>query len=47
MRSDAFPGNAKPAPGTRLGGFDYFVLAGAGMNLLVIGWLVGHWLLAG
>jgi hypothetical protein len=47
MRSGGSPGNARPAPGVRLGGFDYFVLAGAGVNLLVIGWLVGHWLFAG
>lgn len=31
----------------RLSGFDYFVLAGAAMNLLVIGFLIGYWLLAG
>lgn len=31
----------------RLSGFDYFVLAGAAMNLLVIGLLVGYWLFSG
>lgn len=31
----------------RLSGFDYFVLAGAAVNLLVIGYLIGYWLLAG
>ena len=31
----------------RLSGFDYFVLAGAAVNLLVIGFLIGYWLLAG
>jgi len=30
-----------------LNGFDYFVLAGATVNLLVIGYLIGYWLLAG
>jgi len=30
-----------------LGGFDYFVLAGAAVNLLVIGYLIGYWLLGG
>ena len=30
-----------------LSGFDYFVLAGAGVNLLVVGYLVGHWFAAG
>jgi len=47
MRSNDSPGRAIPASGVRLGGFDYFVLAGAGVNLLVIGWLVGHWLFVG
>lgn len=28
----------------RLGGFDYFVLAGAAVNALVIACLVGFWL---
>jgi len=32
---------------TRLNCFDYFVLAGAAINLLVIGYLVGFWLFAG
>ena len=31
----------------RLGGFDYFVLAGATVNALVIASLVGFWLIAG
>jgi len=31
----------------RPGGFDYFVFAGAAVNVLVIGYLIGHWLLAG
>jgi len=31
----------------RLSGFDYFVFAGAAVNLLVISYLIGHWLLAG
>ncbi len=31
----------------RLSGFDYFVLAGAAVNLLVIGYLIGYWLFAG
>lgn len=31
----------------QLGGFDYFVLAGALVNALVIACLVGFWLLAG
>jgi len=30
-----------------LGGFDYFVLAGALVNLVVIVILVGYWLIAG
>jgi hypothetical protein len=30
----------------RLSGFDYFVLAGAGVNLLVIAYLIAHWLFA-
>lgn len=47
MRSEGSPSCAESGPGVRLGGFDYFVLAGAGVNLLVIGWLVGHWLFAG
>jgi hypothetical protein len=34
-------------PRFRLSGFDYVVLAGATVNLLVIGYLIGHWLLAG
>jgi hypothetical protein len=28
-----------------LNGFDYFVFAGALINILVIGFLVGYWLL--
>lgn len=32
---------------SRLSGFDYFVLAGALVNLLVIGMLVGYWLISG
>lgn len=32
---------------TRLSGFDYFVLAGALVNLLVIGLLIGFWLISG
>jgi hypothetical protein len=31
----------------RLSGFDYFVLAGAGVNLLIVGYLIGYWLAAG
>lgn len=31
----------------QLSGFDYFVLAGAAVNILVIGYLVGYWLLTG
>jgi len=31
----------------RLSGFDYVVLAGAAVNLLVVGALIGFWLLAG
>ena len=31
----------------RLNGFDYFVLAGAAVNLLVIGYLIGFWMYAG
>ena len=31
----------------RLSGFDYFVLAGAAVNLLVVGFLIGYWLFAG
>lgn len=37
----------RAAPRRRLGGFDYVVLAGAAVNALVIGCLVGFWLLAG
>ncbi len=29
----------------KLNGFDYFVLAGGLINILVIGFLVGYWLL--
>ena len=28
----------------RFSWFDYFVLAGAAVNLLVIGYLIGYWL---
>jgi hypothetical protein len=35
------------APRGRLGGFDYFVLAGAAVNALVIGCLAGFGLFAG
>jgi hypothetical protein len=31
----------------RLSGFDYFVLSGAMVNVLVIAYLIGYWLLAG
>lgn len=31
----------------RLSGFDCFVFAGAAVNMLVIGYLIGYWLLAG
>ena len=31
----------------RFSGFDYFVLAGAAVNLLVIGYLISYWLFAG
>lgn len=30
----------------RLNGFDYFVLSGAIVNVLVIGFLIGYWLFA-
>jgi len=30
-----------------LNGFDYFVLAGAAVNLVVVAILVGYWLIAG
>jgi hypothetical protein len=40
-------GSLKPMPRIRLDAFDYVVLAGAGVNLLVFGWLIGHWLIAG
>jgi hypothetical protein len=33
--------------GLRLSGFDYFVFAGAAVNLLVIGCLIGYSLFAG
>ena len=39
-------GNISPVRRIRLSGFDYFVLAGAGMNLLVFGYLIGYWLTA-
>jgi hypothetical protein len=41
------PGNLNPVPRVRLNAFDYLVLAGAGVNLLVFGWLIGFWLFAG
>jgi hypothetical protein len=47
MRSDGPTDDTGRALREPLGRFDYFVLAGAGVNLLVIGWLVGHWLFAG
>jgi len=31
----------------RFSAFDYFVLAGAAVNLLVVGYLIGYWLFAG
>jgi hypothetical protein len=31
----------------RLSGFDYIVLAGAAVNVVVVGCLIGYWLLAG
>ena len=34
-------------PTRRLSGFDYFVLAGAGVNLMVVTLLIGYWLSAG
>jgi len=37
----------KRASRVLLGGIDYFVFAGAAVNLLVVGYLIGHWLLAG
>jgi len=37
----------KSASRVRLSGFDYFVLAGAAVNLVVIGYLIGYWVLAG
>ena len=39
-------GSLKRVSLPRLGGFDYFVLAGAGVNLLVVGYLIGYWLFA-
>jgi len=30
----------------RLSGFDCFVLAGAAVNVAVVGYLIGYWLLA-
>jgi len=33
--------------GVRLTGFDYLVLAGAAVNLVVVGYLIGYWVLAG
>lgn len=37
----------KSASRVRFSGFDYFVLAGAAVNLLVVGYLIGYWLFAG
>jgi len=37
----------KQKPRFRLSVFDYFVLSGAIVNVLVIGYLVAYWLLAG
>lgn len=39
-------GNFGSMPHMRLDAFDYVVLAGAGVNLLVFGWLIGYWLFA-
>ena len=36
----------KQKPRIRLNGFDYFVLTGAIVNLVVIVYLVGYWLFA-
>lgn len=41
------PTNSIRAARFRLSGFDYFVLAGAAVNILVISYLIGYWLLAG
>lgn len=43
MTSDSYIRTAM----TSLSGFDYFVLAGAAVNLIVIVCLVGFWLFAG
>ena len=37
----------KRASRVRLSGFDCIVFSGAAVNVLVIGYLIGHWLLAG
>lgn len=34
----------KQKPRIRLNGFDYFVLSGAIVNVLVIAYLIGYWL---
>jgi hypothetical protein len=50
MKFERFPtpsGNFETAPRMRLDAFDYVVLAGAGVNVLVFGWLIGYWLTAG
>ena len=38
--------NLNRLPSARLSGFDYFVLAGAAVNLIAIGYLIGYWLLS-
>jgi hypothetical protein len=40
-------GNLKLTARIHLDAFDCVVLAGAGVNLLVFGWLIGYWLIAG
>ena len=37
----------KPGSRVRLSGFDYLVLAGAAVNVAVVGYLIGYWVLAG
>jgi len=39
--------SSRKSPVGRLSGFDYFVLLGAAVNLLVVGYLIGIWLAAG
>ena len=36
-----------PALRARLSGFDWLVFSGAAVNLLVIAYVIGHWLLEG